>query len=159
MDPASVDAIVAGQAFHWFDREASKKEFGRILKPGGWAALIWNERLVASDFEKEYDQLILRHARDYVQVDHRQIDLEKIQAFFLPAQVIAETFPNVQEFDYTGLEGRLLSSSYMPAKNEPAYGAMAADLRALFERYKDGQGRVAIHYATKVFAGQWPDQA
>ncbi len=38
--------IVGAQAFHWFDREACKKEFGRILKPGGRAVLVWNNRKV-----------------------------------------------------------------------------------------------------------------
>src|SRR5690349_8160888 len=34
----SVDLIVAGQAFHWFDQPLAKREFARISKPGGWAA-------------------------------------------------------------------------------------------------------------------------
>src|SRR5258705_151342 len=33
----SVDLITAAQAAHWFDREAARKEFVRILKPRGWA--------------------------------------------------------------------------------------------------------------------------
>jgi SAM-dependent methyltransferase len=32
----SVDLVSAGQAFHWFDRERTREEFRRILKPGGW---------------------------------------------------------------------------------------------------------------------------
>ena len=42
----SVDIITAGQAFHWFDREKARAEFARILRPGGWVALVWNERRV-----------------------------------------------------------------------------------------------------------------
>src|ERR1041385_6863394 len=44
LSDASVDLIIAGQAFHWFDVERSRTEFKRILKPGGWAALFWNDR-------------------------------------------------------------------------------------------------------------------
>ncbi len=40
----SVQAITCAQAFHWFDREAAQAEFARILKPEGWAFIIWNER-------------------------------------------------------------------------------------------------------------------
>ncbi len=150
----SVDAIIAGQAFHWFDRDKARQEFSRILKPGGVVALIWNERLTAGEFEGEYDELIVRHAIDYVKVDHRNIDLEKIKVFFDPAAVELKIFPNHQDFDFNGLEGRLLSSSYMPAKNEPGYEAMSTDLRALFDRYQEN-GVIRINYDTKVFAGTY----
>src|SRR5580693_3511385 len=32
----SMDFVTAAQAAHWFNREQSRREFGRILKPGGW---------------------------------------------------------------------------------------------------------------------------
>jgi ubiquinone/menaquinone biosynthesis C-methylase UbiE len=40
----SVDFITAGTAFHWFDLEAVRKEFPRILKPDGWVVLVVNDR-------------------------------------------------------------------------------------------------------------------
>jgi SAM-dependent methyltransferase len=42
---AGVDLIVAGQAFHWFDRALCRKEFARILKPGGWVAVLTTARM------------------------------------------------------------------------------------------------------------------
>lgn len=149
----SIDGIIAGQAFHWFDREASKAEFGRILKPGGPVVLIWNERKTTSDFEKEYDALIIAHARDYVQVDHRNIQTKDIEDFFAPKPVQLEVFANEQVFDFEGLQGRLLSSSYMPARDEEGYGPMIADLRALFERYQHA-GTITIQYDTNVYVGR-----
>jgi ubiquinone/menaquinone biosynthesis C-methylase UbiE len=44
----SVDFVTAAQAAHWFDRARSRQEFARILKPGGWLVLLWNERLTDS---------------------------------------------------------------------------------------------------------------
>ena len=44
-----VDLVSAGQAFHWFDRVEARREFARILKPGGWVALLWNERDTGAD--------------------------------------------------------------------------------------------------------------
>jgi SAM-dependent methyltransferase len=38
----SVDLITVGQALHWFEPEATIREFARILKPGGWLAAVWN---------------------------------------------------------------------------------------------------------------------
>jgi ubiquinone/menaquinone biosynthesis C-methylase UbiE len=39
----SVEIILVGQSLHWFDHDATSLEFNRILKPGGWLAIIWNE--------------------------------------------------------------------------------------------------------------------
>ena len=92
LDTNSIDAIIAGQAFHWFDAEKAKTEFKRILKPSGLTVLIWNERKTSSIFEQDYDALIVRHATDYKQVDHRNIDTEHIARFFYPAPVRLQVF-------------------------------------------------------------------
>lgn len=39
---ASVDAIVVGQAFHWFDPSRALPEMARVLRPGGTLGLFWN---------------------------------------------------------------------------------------------------------------------
>ena len=44
LPPASIDLLVAGQAFHWFNLAPARAELLRILRPGRWAALLWNER-------------------------------------------------------------------------------------------------------------------
>ncbi len=149
----SVDGIIAGQAFHWFNVAACKIEFKRILRPGGLVALIWNERRVGTSFEEEYDALINKHGKDYVQVGHRNIDAENIAAFFAPGGMELKVFANEQVFDYDGLKGRLLSSSYMPLQDDPGYGAMIAELEGLFGRY-ERDGRIVISYDTKVYTGR-----
>ncbi|WP_431217764.1 class I SAM-dependent methyltransferase [Puia sp. P3] len=70
---SSIDLIVAGRAFHWFDRAPTRKEFVRISRPGATVALIWNERLMETPFEREYEELILRYAGDYKTVNHKNI--------------------------------------------------------------------------------------
>ena len=149
----SVDVIVAGQAFHWFQPAQTRQEFARILKPNGIVVLVWNERLTASAFESEYDQLIIRHGNDYVQVDHRNISQENIEAFFSPCPVRYQVFGNEQVFDFEGLSGRLLSSSYMPSATDEGYPDMIRDLRRLFDRYQ-ADGHITIHYDTKVFTAE-----
>jgi SAM-dependent methyltransferase len=39
---SSVDAVFAAQAFHWFDHERALPEIGRVLRPGGVLAIVWN---------------------------------------------------------------------------------------------------------------------
>jgi SAM-dependent methyltransferase len=41
---ASLDAITAAQAWHWFDPSAAAAEFTRVLRPGGVVVLVWNTR-------------------------------------------------------------------------------------------------------------------
>lgn len=41
---ASADSAVAGQAYHWFDRDRAHPEIARVLRPGGFFGAIWNHR-------------------------------------------------------------------------------------------------------------------
>lgn len=151
---SSVDAIMAGQAFHWFDAEKSKAEFTRVLKAHGLVVLVWNERRINAAFEQEYEVLINRHGKDYMQVKHRNIDVDDIAAFFAPAAMELKVFNNQQVFDFEGLKGRLLSSSYMPLQGEPGYEVMIADLKELFDKYQQ-EGTITITYDTRLYAGRW----
>ncbi|MFI6997679.1 class I SAM-dependent methyltransferase [Nocardia sp. NPDC050175] len=49
----SVDAIVAGQAFHWFDQQRAFPEFARVLQKGGVFAALWNTDDVRVDWVAE----------------------------------------------------------------------------------------------------------
>jgi len=39
---ASVDAVLVGQAWHWFPHAQAAAEVRRVLRPGGWLGLVWN---------------------------------------------------------------------------------------------------------------------
>jgi SAM-dependent methyltransferase len=150
---ASVDLVTASQAFHWFDVQKSRTELARVLKPRGWVALIWNERPAeAVAFLDEYESLLRRHAADYDRVTHMRADEAKMRAFFGRRPEVA-SFPNRQSFDYAGLEGRLMSSSYAPEAGHPEHEPMIAGLRDLFDRHNRG-GKVNFPYRTLVYFDQ-----
>jgi SAM-dependent methyltransferase len=150
--PNSVDFMVAGQAFHWFDPIAAKIECDRILKPAGWAVLIWNERQVdTTPFLRAYEQLLLSLSTDYPVVRHENAEAA-ISTFFAPVIPKHKEIPNLQEFDLEGLEGRLFSSSYTPEAGDPGFEPMRERLREIFSSYQQG-GIVRFEYVTRVFYG------
>lgn len=72
LDARSVDAVVAAQAFHWFDPAAFGGECRRILKPNGWAVLLWNaRRLDATPFLRGYEELLQKYGTDYARERRR----------------------------------------------------------------------------------------
>ena len=147
------DFATAAQAAHWFDLPQARKEFARILKPKGWAVLIWNERSTeASPFLRAYEELLLTYGTDYEQVRH-EYTTDKIGDFFAPTPFQQRTFDMRQEFDYSQLEGRLLSSSYAPMKGHPNYGPMLQELRFIFGAHST-DGRVCMEYLTRLYFGQ-----
>lgn len=148
----SVDFVAAGQAFHWFHHEQCRAEFLRILKPNGWVVLVWNDRRSKTPFLIEYEKLLLEFATDYKQVSHRQIDAEKLRDFFRATPRL-KSFFYVQQLDFGGLKGRLLSSSYAPEAGQPRHEEMLETLKRIFEKHQQ-HGRVAMEYDTLVYYGR-----
>ena len=149
----SVDFITAAQGAHWFDRGSARREFVRILKPGGWLVLLWNERITDSTkFLRDYEQMLLTYGTDYAEVRHEQTTAV-VNEFFDPAPFQERVFEMRQEFDYAGLEGRLLSSSYAPGPEHPQHAAMLRELRRIFEACSV-DGRVGFEYKTRLYFGR-----
>jgi ubiquinone/menaquinone biosynthesis C-methylase UbiE len=153
LNDASIDMVIAGQAFHWFDAAKTKIEFRRISKPNTHCILIWNERLVASGFEKEYEQFLFKYATDYKEVDHRNVSEQKIAEFFAPNDFLLKVFPNKQIFGFEGAKGRLLSSSYVPDETHQNFHSMITALQKLFDEY-EVNNNVQFNYDTKVYVGK-----
>ncbi|MFZ0293226.1 MAG: methyltransferase domain-containing protein, partial [Candidatus Sulfotelmatobacter sp.] len=149
----SVDFITAAQSAHWFNRTSARREFLRILKPGGWLVLLWNERLTdSSEFLHKYEELLLTYGTDYKEVRHERTT-DSVNEFFDPNPYEERVFDMRQEFDYAGVEGRLLSSSYAPGPEHPQHASMLHALREIFEQCAVAD-RIAFEYKSRVYLGQ-----
>jgi SAM-dependent methyltransferase len=150
----SVDFVVAGQAFHWFDPLPTRREFQRILKPAGQVIVLWNERLLeGTAFLREYEALLGRYGTDYLRVNESYPRRGQMLEFFRPNQFSGDSLPNFQEFDFQGLSGRLRSSSYAPTSDQPQFAPMMEELERIFKAHQK-HGKVRLEYRTHVFAGK-----
>src|SRR5581483_2371194 len=148
---AFVDFVTSAQAGHWFDIPKARQEFARILKPGGWLVLLWNERKIDSTpFLRDYEQLLLKYGTDYQQVRHEHT---VVGGFFEPHPFQERTFEIQQEFDYEGAQGRLLSSSYAPGQGHPNHEPMLHELRRIFDLHQQ-DGKVTFDYITRLYYGR-----
>jgi len=151
--PASVDFVVAGQAFHWFDLEATCAEIRRILIPAGFTAAFWNVRdETRSSLHGEYRALLERTSTEYPRAPKAEPTMARIQAAGIVVDLRRAEFAHRQKLDREGFLGRAYSSSYVmhgiPAAVRPAFDR---ELDRLFDRHAR-DGRVDLPYRTLVIA-------
>ena len=150
LDEASIDVVTAFQAFHWFDHGQALREIVRILRPGGRAAAIYNERDESDPFTAAYGALVRAYALD---------DTERRRAAALEAFIGFEGWHvrrcvevrNEQPQDLEGVLARARSSSYLP-KTGPQADELHAAVRALFAHHAR-EGRVGMTMRTIVAIG------
>jgi SAM-dependent methyltransferase len=149
----SIDLVTTAQAAHWFKRDEAVKEFQRILKPGHYLALIFNDRQVkGSALADDYEDLVVKYGTDYSAVKRLGRIFEGDE-FFAPFKCGKRVLSNYQDLDYPALEGRLLSSSYAPQRGDPAHEPMLADLRRMFDKHQRS-GLVRMEYDTNIYFGK-----
>lgn len=148
----SIDFITVAQAFHWFNIEATMLEFQRIIRKNGLMILIWNNRINNTDFLKVYEQLLRQYATDYNEVNHKNISEDTIKKLY-KINYNKLTYENYQEFDFSGVIGRLSSCSYTPKKNTKEYRIIYDELESAFNHYSV-DNKIKFNYETEMYIGE-----
>lgn len=149
---ASVDLVTAGQAFHWFDPEATRREWKRILAIGGRALVVFNSRRVdATPFMRAYDEFLTTHAVDYQGVDHRRVLGDNLHAFL--GDMIEWHWDWSRAVTYDDVRGLSMSSSYVPAPGHARHAPFFEGLRRLFDQHAPN-GTAEMLYQTEAYAGR-----
>jgi len=149
----SVNFITAGQSFHWFEPQAARREFLRILKPGGWVVIVWNDRrMEEAPLTREYEGLLERFGIDYKRVKDAYPETTIIRNFF-EGSFAEHDLPNHQTLGWAGFRGRLRSSSFVPTEDHPNFAPMMAELERIFRIHQRGSC-VRMEYFTRAFFGQ-----
>ena len=87
---ASVDAVMVGQAFHWFDHSRALAEIARVLRPGGVLGLLWN----GEDDSVAWVRELVRIKSSSVSKKWRNMDSLPTHSSFAPFE--ERTFPHAQ---------------------------------------------------------------
>lgn len=154
LDDDSVDLVSVAQAFHWFDPTNTHREFHRILRRGGLAAVYWNSRrLTGTRFLEGYEALLQTYGTDYTSVAERYADEPRMREWFGAGWRGTAQFDHCQRLDFDALRGRLMSSSYAPKPDHPKHEPMIAALRKLFDACETN-GHISFDYDTRVYVGE-----
>lgn len=151
---ALADVVVAAQAFHWFDAPAALQEMYRILRPGGWAVLIWNERNPADPFTAAYGAAFAALPTTAAIEGQRSQAGQALLTSDLFEEQEVHIFDNQQTLDEQGVLGRAFSTSYAP-RDPQGTAALKAALRTAFHQHQR-DGKVVLHYRTSVYLGRRP---
>jgi SAM-dependent methyltransferase len=150
----SVDLIVVGNAFHWFNHEQARQEFLRILAPRGWVVLVWNlERNNGSPFAVAFERFWRKHIDPRASFGGERKRPDYITRFFGADNLKEKSLDNYQLCDFEALKG--LASTFLktPQPDDPRYPAMLEELKAMFNQYHE-DGAVTLEYDTRIVYGQ-----
>jgi ubiquinone/menaquinone biosynthesis C-methylase UbiE len=154
LESNSIDLIITGQAFHWFNIKKARSEWMRILKEESYVVLFWNQRKTGENgFQCDYESLLRKYCGEYEKVTQKNLTSKEFIEFYGSDKYSVEIVDNFQRFDFEGLKGRLQSSSYSPHYDSKIYPEMIDSLYLLFKKYSvDGQ--VVFDYNTEIYYGK-----
>jgi ubiquinone/menaquinone biosynthesis C-methylase UbiE len=140
----SVDAVIAGQAFHWFDLDRALPEIARVLRPGGRLCLVWNHRDDKIPWVRRLGALIGTQ-------DQERDPTE--------ALIFSERFGTVEERGFTHWQGvdrktiqdLVLSRSNVAVLDEAGRAAKLAEVVAFYDDYGRGMDGMQLPYVARCY--------
>jgi SAM-dependent methyltransferase len=148
----SVDAVVAAQAWHWFDPAAALAEAERITHRRGRLGLVWNTLDETVPWVAEYSKIYRQWRTDAVP-GHRDGTWRR---FFdeVPGwtPLYAEHVANPYVTDREGVLGQALTSSVISTLDSESRAQVRRELEAVLDRHAQSRGdRIEIPYVTDIY--------
>lgn len=143
LESSSVDAVVVGQAFHWFDPEPALSEIARVLRPGGTFALAWNLYDVTVPWVRRLTRLI--------EAEEPDAPTELLEESELFDGVEQESFRHWQQVFRDSLIGLVESRSRVAAMSETERAALLDKVAALYDDYGRGHDGMLLPYRCRTY--------
>jgi SAM-dependent methyltransferase len=137
---ASVDAVVAGQAAHWFDVVPAAREIRRVLHPGGVVGLIWNTRDERVPWVAALGAALADEARGH-EADQGVVDRFAAE---LRAEVAVADSAVVQQLTPDEVVAGIATRSYVAVMDDDDRTAFLAGLRELLATHPGTRGRAVL---------------
>lgn len=149
----SVDLIVVGQAWHWFDGPVAQAEAGRVLVAGGGLALLWNDYDIAVPWARELAEIRNRRFTHHVPP---QVDRDWHADFAARAEwgpISERVFDHVHQTTRDALVDRVLSTSVIAPLPVEEREEVRQEVRAILDRHEESRGResLAVPYRTSMY--------
>jgi SAM-dependent methyltransferase len=147
---ATVDAVTAAQAFHWFRVRETANEVARVLTDGGSLVLVWNTRDPGFALQGEISRLIERHRPDgtptHAVAKRAWEGLLAETHLFHPAE--ERVFDHVHVVDADTLVDRYASVSFVATLPDADRSELLDRIRASIEGYPEP---IEFPYLTRVY--------
>ena len=151
IESSSIDLVVCGQSFHWFNVQDARREFRRILRGEKHVSLIWNDRVMKNgSFTLGYEQIVKKYSEKYHSRGSSVLSKTTLAEFFQNFSV--DQIPNNQPLTLEGVLGRYLSASYAVRPGGENYYSIVSEFEDLFARHQKG-GKVQMEYVTQMYTG------
>ncbi|QAY68664.1 class I SAM-dependent methyltransferase [Xylanimonas protaetiae] len=144
----TVDAVVVGQAWHWFDERAASAETARVLRQGGTLGIVWNDRDTSVDWVARFGEILHRGDRLEPGAEHVAPALGPEYGDLEVAEVRW-----TDEIATAALRPLAASRSYLLTLPEAEREALLAAVDELAATHPDlaGRNRVALPYVTHAY--------
>jgi len=149
---ASVDAVVAAQAFHWFDLDRALPEIARVLRPDGRICLLWNQRNEKIPWVRRLGALI--GTQEQLRDPAQALIFSELFGF-----VEDHEFSHWQTIDRATIQDLVLSRSNVAVLDEEERRAKLAEVVAFYDEFGRGMDGMQLPYVTRCFRAQVLDRA
>jgi ubiquinone/menaquinone biosynthesis C-methylase UbiE len=130
----SVDLIAVAQAIGWFDPDPTRAEFLRILRPGGWLALLRNYG-TDDAVGRAVDEVF----RAVGAPDLSVLKTPRPTSFWYGGDIHAtHTYAFTTRHTRASFVGAVCTTSNAPDETSPAYARFVRGIAEVFERFSAG---------------------
>lgn len=148
----SVDAVVCGGSFHWFDHERALPEIARVLKAGGHLAITWNQRDERIPWVRRLGGVLGEGGHDF------DSSYDVLASSGLFGFVEEASFKHWQDINRESIVDLALSRSDIASMEEGERTAKLAEVLAFYDDYGRGMDGMQLPWVARCLRAQVIDR-